>query len=174
MNLARTIPLLLALLLIGGCGVGEGNPTNADHGHDHAEASDHGPASEDDHGHDHGDADQGDDHGHPHGGDESWAVTAWGSHFEIFAEADPLVAGETSKSHTHVTALDDFSPLREGRVEIVLRGNGMEKVYAEEHALRDGIFDVEISAPSVGRYILFFRIAGAGRVEEIPAGRRVG
>ena len=31
-----------------------------------------------------------DDHGHDHGEAESWAVTAWGEHFEIFAEAERI------------------------------------------------------------------------------------
>ena len=45
---------------------------------------------------------------HEHEEDEAWAVTAWGEQFEIFAEADPMVVGETVKSHTHVTMVDEL------------------------------------------------------------------
>jgi len=117
-----------------------------------------------------------DDHGHDHGDGESWAVTAWGEHFEIFAEADPLVAYGVSNSHTHVTALEGFSPLRQGLVSVVLRdAGGNETVFEQPFPLRDGIFDVEIVPTEEGEYDLFFRVEGAGRMEEIPGGRvRVG
>jgi RND family efflux transporter MFP subunit len=117
-----------------------------------------------------------DDHGHDHGEVESWAVTAWGEHFEIFAEADPLIAYGVSNSHTHVTVLEDFSPLLEGLVSAVLRdASGQEAVFEQPFALRDGIFDVEIVPTEEGQYDLVFRVEGAGRTEEIPGGRvRVG
>lgn len=119
--------------------------------------------------HDH---DETDDHGHEHGEGESWAVTAWGDHFEIFAEADPLIAYGVSNSHTHVTVLHDFSPLREGLVSIVLRdASGRESVFEQPFALRDGIFDVEIVPTEEGDYDLFYRVEGAGLREEIPGGR---
>lgn len=111
-----------------------------------------------------------------HEEDEGWAVTAWGDHFEIFAEADPLVVGRVSKSHTHVTALDDFSALREGVVVAVLRApDGSEITFQRNEALRAGIFSIEIEPKTEGTFDLFFRVDGAGRSEEIPAGRvRVG
>lgn len=124
-------------------------------------------AEPEDHGHAHGD-----EGGHAHGEGESWSVTTWGEHFEIFAEADPLLTYGVSNSHTHVTVLDDFSPLREGVVSIVLRdAQGQESVFQQPFALRDGIFDVEIVPTEEGEYDLYFRIEGAGRTEQIPGGR---
>jgi len=160
MTLIRKVVPLAALLLIAGCGSASRDDAGDD-GHDHGDG-----------GHDHGDHGHG---GHDHGGPEPWAVTAWGEHFEIFAEADPLVAGETAKSHTHVTVLRDFSPLRDGLVEIILRREGEERAFAEELALREGIFDVSVAPSDEGVYDLFFRIEGPVRREEIAAGRvRVG
>jgi hypothetical protein len=57
------------------------------------------------------DAEHGDVHGsdvHAHGATEaeSWAVTAWGQHFELFPEIDALAAGKTAGAHVHVTVLD--------------------------------------------------------------------
>jgi len=125
---------------------------------------------------DHEHANEAGDHGHAHGEGESWAVTSWGRDFEIFAEADPLVAGRTSNSHTHVTVLEDFSPLREGVVAAILRAeDGSEEVFRQHEALRDGIFDVAIRPLVPGEYELLFRVEGAGRSEEIASGRvRVG
>jgi RND family efflux transporter MFP subunit len=152
MTLDRRIFPIAALLVVGGCSSAEAPKDQGD-----------------DHGHDHGDG------GHDHGGEASWAVTAWGEHFEIFAEADPLVAGEVSKSHTHVTIMRDFSPLRDGLVEIILRRDGEETVFTEELPLRDGIFDVSIRPETEGVYDLSFRVEGAVRTEKIPAGTvRVG
>jgi|CXWL01.1.fsa_nt_gi RND family efflux transporter MFP subunit len=107
---------------------------------------------------------------------EPWAVTAWGERYELFPEIDPLIAGATATSHTHVTVLDGFSPLAEGRVEIVLRSpEGREEVFAATAALRPGIFKVEITPGTVGERELIFRIDAAAGREEIPGGRvRVG
>lgn len=120
----------------------------------------------DDHGHEHGDEEE--EHSHE---DESWAVTSWGEHFEIFAEADPLIVGETVNSHTHVTVLRDFSPLLEGVVSAVLRNDEFgEQVFTRDEALRGGIFDIAITPEREGRFNLFFRVEGAGLTEEIPSG----
>ncbi len=125
-----------------------------------------------------GDDDHPEDAGHGHSHDEegdSWAVTAWGERFEIFAEAGPLTAGETARSHTHVTDLADFSPVRAGRVTAVLSAGGSELAFTQDAALRDGIFDVEIAPAEPGEYDLAFRVETDAGSEEIPAGRvRVG
>ena len=64
---------------------------------------------------------------------EPWAVTAWGELYEIFPEVDPLVAGQAAESHTHVTALADFSPLGQGDVAIVLRAaDGSEETFPRD------------------------------------------
>lgn len=121
----------------------------------------------DDHGHGDG--------GHTHGDDEGWAVTAWGEHYEVFAEADPLLTGHVSRSHTHVTILDGFQPLQEGVVSIVLRRTGTEITFRQSEALRDGIFDVSITPVKAGEFDLFFLVEADGSSEEISAGRvRIG
>jgi RND family efflux transporter MFP subunit len=104
------------------------------------------------------------------------AVTAWGERYEIFAEADPLVAGQVSKSHTHVTVLDSFPPLKQGIVTAVLRDEGgAEQAFRQERALRDGIFSVEIKPARAGLFELSFRVESQSGSEQIPAGRvRVG
>lgn len=175
------VALALALTAGGLAGCGDRAPEEPTHSHD-SEAAEH----------EHGEAG-----GHSHGGGESWAVTAWGEHFELFPEIDALVAGETALSHTHVTWLTDFSPLTEGTVEAVLRpvtgaggtaggtaedtaGGTAEdtvQVFRATEPLRAGIYNVEIRPPAPGLYDLSFRIEATedGAREEIPAGRvRVG
>lgn len=129
-------------------------------------------------GHDHGSG----GHSHPHDAHatadepESWSVTSWGEHFEIFAETDPLDAGKMSKSHTHVTLLDGFLPVTEGRVSAILRsGSGPDYVFTRDQALRAGIFSIEITPEVAGEFDLIFRVEAGGRAEDIPSGRvRIG
>jgi multidrug efflux pump subunit AcrA (membrane-fusion protein) len=120
----------------------------------------------------------GGEHGHAHPDDaqEGWSVTAWGNHFEVFPECDPLIAGVTAKAHTHVTVLADFSPQREGAVSIVLRGeDGAEQTFRQTQPLRDGIYNVEITPAEAGTYDLRFVIEAGEQREEIPGGKvRVG
>lgn len=119
---------------------------------------------------------QTDDHGHAQEEEEAWAVTAWGERYEIFPECDPLIAGEVSKCHTHVTVLENFSPLREGTVAIVLRSQGgAEAVFEKDAPIRDGIYSIEAAPAAEGIYDLSFRITSAAGAEEVAAGRvRVG
>lgn len=113
-------------------------------------------------------------------GGASWSVTAWGSRYEVFPEVGPLTAGETVVAHTHVTVLDGFTPLEQGRVEIVLVGASGEQVFGADQPVRPGIFNVEIRPESAGEADVLFRISApslgeAGGAEEIRGGRvRIG
>ena len=108
-------------------------------------------------------------------GSDSWSITAWGKLYEIFPEVDPLVAGESATAYTHVTALQDFSPLIDGTVEIVLSGPSGEQVFVASEPARPGIFHVEVRPEATGEYDLTFRIVSATGQEEIRGGRvRVG
>lgn len=111
-----------------------------------------------------------------HSEEEEIAVTAWGEHYEVFAEADPFMMGQISKSHTHVTILDGFPPLKKGTVAAVLRDErGAEQVFRQERPLRDGIFSIEIKPTRAGTFDLFFQVESAAGAEKILAGRvRVG
>ncbi len=113
-----------------------------------------------------------DEHDHVH---ETWSVTALGERFEVFPEIDALAEGHTAMVHTHVTRLDDFSPLAQGTVEIVLVDGSGEQVFRADQPVAPGIFDVEVTPPRAGEADLFFRIDDGTGIEEIPAGRvRVG
>ena len=107
---------------------------------------------------------------------ESWAVTAWGEHFELFPEIDALVADETADSHVHVTILDGFKPAPEGTVTVILSGaDGVEERFSSSTAIRPGIFKVEIRPSATGDRELSFKIEVGGVTETIAGGTvRVG
>ena len=106
---------------------------------------------------------------------ETWSVTAWGERFEVFPEVDALVAGQAAEAHTHVTRLADFTPVVDGRVEIVLVDASGEQVFGADEVLRPGIFDIEVTPRQAGDADVLFRIHDAEGTEEIRGGRvRVG
>lgn len=107
---------------------------------------------------------------------ESWSVTAWSEHYELFAETDPLIAGREARSHAHFTHLPDFSALTEGSVTGILRGpDGREESFLAPKPLRAGIFNVVFKPAREGVYDLIFRVRNRKASEDIAAGRvRVG
>ncbi len=106
---------------------------------------------------------------------DSWSITAWGSLYEVFPEVDPLIAGEAAAAHTHITALEGFTPVIDGTVEVVLSGVAGEQVFAASEPVRPGIFNVEIQTETPGEFDLAFRISSAAGQEEVRGGRvRVG
>ncbi|HEX7181415.1 MAG TPA: efflux RND transporter periplasmic adaptor subunit [Thermoanaerobaculia bacterium] len=115
---------------------------------------------------------------HPHGEEEaeSWSVTAWSEHYELFAETDPLIAGREAPSHAHFTYLPDFSALNEGSVTGILRSpEGREESFLASKPLRAGIFNVVFKPAREGTYDLIFRVRNRKASEDIAAGRvRVG
>lgn len=107
---------------------------------------------------------------------ESWSVTAWSEHYELFAETEPLVAGRECPSHAHFTFLPDFSALNEGSVTGILRGaDGGEESFLAREPARPGIFNVVFKPAREGTYELIFRVQNEKASEDIHAGRvRVG
>lgn len=107
---------------------------------------------------------------------DSWAVTAWGQHFELFPEIDALVAGGAAGAHVHVTVLDGFQPVTEGSVTVVLtEAGGAQERFSSTSVVRPGIFNVEIQPREAGDRELSFVIEAGGVVETIPGGSvRVG
>ena len=115
-------------------------------------------------------------HGHGHGEADSWAVTAWGEVYELFPEFDALAAGHEAESHVHVTVLEGFAPLTEGRVAILLTEPGGKTLTFEgDTPLRDGIYRIAIRPEREGEHRLAFRIESPAGIETMPGGAvRVG
>jgi membrane fusion protein, heavy metal efflux system len=116
--------LLIALgLVLAGC--------DLPHGHDHGAGQVQG------HGEDHG-GDEGHGHGHDPG---AIAVTHFTDRTELFVEFPPLTVGEESGFAAHLTRLEDFRPVAEGRVTVRLSGGGLpEERFTVEGPSVPGIF----------------------------------
>lgn len=103
---------------------------------------------------------------------EPWSVTAWSEHYELFAETEPLVAGQKALSHAHFTYMPDFSALSEGSVTGVLRGeDGREESFEAPKASRPGIFNVVFTPAQTGTYDLIYRVRNNKATEEVAAGQ---
>ena len=120
---------LLMLALLAGCD---------DHGHGH-----------DDHGHGHGEeshAPHGDEHGehddHGDGEEETMiAVTHFTGETELFVEFPAFVVGQASPFAAHLTRMDNFQPISEGRVIVTLSGGGQpDEVFTINRPSAPGIF----------------------------------
>ena len=83
---------------------------------------------------------------------EALSVTRWSQKTELFAEYPPLTVGSDSRFAIHLTRLDTFKPITEGRVEVHLRGGGgPAEVFQVEAPSRPGIFGVTVKPARAGK-----------------------
>jgi membrane fusion protein, heavy metal efflux system len=94
------------------------------------------------------------DHEH----DESLRLTAYNNDFEVFAEAVPFVVGQQSEILAHFTWLENFKPLKEGKitVSLIVGTEGIRQ--SIEEPLRDGIFLFSLKPLTMGTGKLIFDI----------------
>lgn len=91
------------------------------------------------------------------------SVTIWSGGMELFAEFHPPVRGEQTEFTVLLTRLEDFAPMPDGKVNIVLRDNGkIVSSGSAGHAARNGIWIVEVPAPEPGDYEIAVSYNGAG------------
>jgi RND family efflux transporter MFP subunit len=114
--------------------------------------------------HGHGPAAAADTHGHEHAAEgRSVAVTMWTDALELFLEYPVLSAGHGGRFIIHLTILDGFQPVRDGRVTLAFRGpDGQRREFGAESLLREGIFAPEVTLPTVGAYGFTLEYAGTG------------
>ena len=96
---------------------------------------------------------------------EAVAVTRWTGKTELFAEYPPLAVGETSRFAIHLTRLDSFKALTEGRVEVHLRGGtAPAEVFRVDAPSRPGIFGVDVKPAHAGKreMVIVLQAAGLG------------
>jgi RND family efflux transporter MFP subunit len=98
------------------------------------------------------------------------SVTRWTDATELFAEYPPLAVGETSRFAIHLTRLDSFQPVGEGRVEVQLRGGGSPEVFHVDAPSRPGIFGVDVTPARAGRRELVVLLRAAGLEDEHRVG----
>jgi membrane fusion protein, heavy metal efflux system len=119
---------------------------------------------DDDHDHDAAEAQDEGDHGHGHGGGLRY------THFtpltELFVEFDPFVVGQESAFAAHLTHLATFKAVSDGRLTVVLTGEGGEDRVEAEVSDTPGIFRPGLTPQRAGQHRLTLRWSG-------PAGESV-
>ena len=89
-------------------------------------------------------------------------LTAYSNEFELFAEADPFVVGDTSNLLSHFTSLPQFKPLAEGRVTLILTVSGKESRQTLSEPVRKGIYSFDILPQQAGMGAIRFEIESQG------------
>lgn len=126
----------IATAVVAGCHGHDHGPGSASHGHGHG----HGPDDEADHGHLHG----------PDATRPSLSFTHWTHASELFIELPALVVGAESPCAAHVTKLEGFAALAEGRVAVVLKGGPREERFEITRPSAPGIFRPVVTPTSAG------------------------
>jgi RND family efflux transporter MFP subunit len=99
-------------------------------------------------------------------------VTLWTDKTELFAEYPALAVGETSRFAIHLTRLDSFKALTEGRVEVQLRGGtGPAEVFRVDGPSRPGIFGVDVKPARAGKREMVILLHATGLSDEHRVGQ---
>jgi cobalt-zinc-cadmium efflux system membrane fusion protein len=102
---------------------------------------------------------------------EAQSVTRWTDKTELYAEYPPLTVGQTSRFAIHLTRLDSFKPLTDGRVEVHLRGGtAPEETFRVDGPSRPGIFGVDVKPAHAGKRELMIVLRAAGLNDEHAVG----
>lgn len=102
---------------------------------------------------------------------EPVSITKWTATHELFVEFPPPVAGKPVEFHAHVTALEGFRALTEGRFRV--RWETPSGVAAEatvDSVKRAGIFTPSGPAPSAGSYQLKMSVEHGGATDVFDCG----
>jgi membrane fusion protein, heavy metal efflux system len=92
---------------------------------------------------------------------EGFAVTKWGARTELFMEYPALIAGQTGRFAVHLTRLDNFKPVRSGKVEVQLASAGGVQRVSADGPSRPGIFGVDVKPDKAGDYIMTIELRSA-------------
>lgn len=85
--------------------------------------------------------------------------TAYTESFELFAEADAFIAGETANVLAHFSTLPDFKALEKGKISVTLSVNGNTVQQTLEQPTRKGIYSFDIQPETAGTGELRFEIS---------------
>lgn len=144
----KNIPFLLALLAIVFVGC-HGRHQHSDqegqevsHAHDeHTEAPEHEEAK--------------------------FQYTAYSPDFELFAEADPFVVGETANVLSHLSTLPSFMAVDSGSITIRLIAGGKNVSQTLDKPTGKGIYSFDLKAEAAGKGLLRYEITRDNRVYEV-------
>jgi membrane fusion protein, heavy metal efflux system len=108
-------------------------------------------------------------HDHEHE-DIKLLITGYSDQFEVFAEADPLVVGQTSQILAHFTHLEDFKPLTGAGVTIYLATGNKGIRQTLDAPQKPGIYRFSLQPESAGASRIYFDININGNVHRIEGG----
>ncbi|MBU1010703.1 MAG: efflux RND transporter periplasmic adaptor subunit [Bacteroidetes bacterium] len=91
----------------------------------------------------------------------SLLLTAYSPAYEVFAEADPFVAGQASHVLSHFTHIPGFKPLEAAKVTLRINVNGREQSQTLEVPKRSGIFSFNLTPQAAGTGLIEFTVTTA-------------
>ncbi|MCL1937385.1 MAG: efflux RND transporter periplasmic adaptor subunit [Candidatus Azobacteroides sp.] len=97
----------------------------------------------------------------------SLQLTAYNSDFEVFIEAEPFAAGQTSEIFAHFSHLENFKPLAEGSVTIHLRVGTDDIRQTIEQPVQEGIYRFSIQSATAGEGQLLFDVQTSKGVSQL-------
>jgi len=104
----------------------------------------------------------------------SFMYTVYSSHFELFAEADAFIKGDSSSVLSHFSTLTDFKPVEKGTITMILTVKGIETRQKLLQPTRKGIYRFTIVPETAGEGSLRFEIeSDQGKYEVIVPKVRV-
>jgi len=98
--------------------------------------------------------------GHHHGELEAHAVTQWSDQVELFVEFDPLIAGKETAFAVHLTDLNGFKPVTEGKVTLTFSGP-QQYTFTSDAPSSPGIFRPVAKIIQPGKYDVVLALSGA-------------
>ncbi|MCF8368290.1 MAG: efflux RND transporter periplasmic adaptor subunit [Bacteroidales bacterium] len=99
---------------------------------------------------------------HDDHGKENIQYTIYTSDFELFAEAEPFIAGSSANLLAHFSRLPNFIPLDSSKVIARLQVNETETIQILENSTRPGIYKFTLEPLLAGKGRLVFEISQQG------------
>lgn len=106
-------------------------------------------------------------HTHEEEEEPKFQYTAYSNDFELFAEADAFVVGETANILAHFSTLPDFKAVESGKIIIVLTVNGQETSQTLDKPTRKGIFSFDVKPEIQGKGSMKFQITTGDHRSEV-------
>jgi len=85
--------------------------------------------------------------------------TAYSNDYELFAEADAFVVGNSSNVLSHLSMLPDFKAVESGKITIILDINGRQTSQTLDRPTRKGIYSFDIKPENQGTGTLKYEIS---------------
>ena len=96
-------------------------------------------------------------------------TTLYSDDIEYFITNPPLIAGETTEFVVHLTRLEDYKPVKEGRMTVILLGDQGKLSGVSDKAVEPGIFHVSLAPELAGEYKLTVSLEQNGFQDKMTA-----